>query len=211
MLKKANKTNRHFVFGLILTGITALYLIINSFIVGRNEFFLLLNGDLGNFADNFFAFWTNLGDGVMWVIVAYLFFRYRKKQFPLLVATIIISTLITQVTKHYIAADIARPTAAIADSKSIHTVPGVELLTANSFPSGHTATAFCFFLLGCLLINKRWIIPVGFLFALLVGYSRIYLAQHFPLDVGAGMVTAMITVWLSILIQKRWRRRKQLH
>lgn len=211
MLKKAHNINRHFIFGLILTAIVALYLIINSFILGQTEFFLLLNANLGSFADNFFAFWTNLGDGVVWLIVAYLFFRYRRKQVPLLVATIIISTLITQVTKNYIAPAALRPTAAIVDIHSIHTVPGVELLTANSFPSGHTATAFCIFLLGCLLIRKRWVIPVGFVCALLVGYSRIYLGQHFPLDVGAGMVTAMITVLLSIVIQKQWRIKKSNH
>ncbi len=211
MLKKAHNINRHFIFGLVLTAIVALYLIINSYILGRTEFFLLLNVNLGSFADNFFSFWTNLGDGVVWLIVAYFFFRYRKKQFPLLIATIIISTLITQVTKNYILPGTLRPTAAITDVRAIHTVPGVELLTTNSFPSGHTATAFCIFLLGCLLIRKRWVIPVGFVYALLVGYSRIYLAEHFPLDVGAGMVTAMITIWLSITIQKQWRRRKVVH
>jgi membrane-associated phospholipid phosphatase len=208
MYIKHGNANRHFIFGIMLTAVTGLYLILNSIILGRNEFFLLLNTDLGSFADTFFASWTNLGDGVMWVIVGYLTFRYRKKQLPLLIATIVISTLLTQVTKNYITVNIARPTAAIKDMSLIHTVPGVELLTANSFPSGHTATAFCIFLLGCLLINKRWIIPVGFVYALLVGYSRIYLAEHFPLDVGAGMVVAIITIPVSLAIQKKLEKKK---
>jgi membrane-associated phospholipid phosphatase len=208
MYIKHGNANRHFIFGITLTAVTGLYLILNSIILGRNEFFLLLNTDLGNFADTFFASWTNLGDGVMWVIVGYLIFRYRRKQLPLLIATIVISTLFTQVTKNYIAGNAARPTAAIKDISLIHTVPGVELLTANSFPSGHTATAFCIFLLGCLLINKRWIIPVGFVYALLVGYSRIYLAEHFPLDVGAGMVVAIITIPVSLAIQKKLEKKK---
>ncbi len=204
MFKKIK--NRNFTIGIILTMIIGLYLIADSFIIGRNAFFLLLNTDLGNTADLFFKLWTNLGDGVVWVIVGVLFFIYRKNKFPLLIAAILVSTLLTQITKIYIIPAEPRPTAAIADMGLIHTVPGVELLRAYSFPSGHTATAFTIFLLGCLLIRKKWVIPVGFVYALLVGYSRIYLAQHFPLDVGGGMIAAVITVLFSIVIQKRFEK-----
>ena len=196
--------------GIVYTAIAALCILITSFTIGRNEFFFLLNTDLGKTADIFFSFWTNLGDGVIWVIVAGLILKYRKKQLPLLIAVIVISTLITQLTKNYIVPAEPRPTAAITKTNLIHTVTGVELHTAYSFPSGHTATAFCIFLMGCWLINKRWVVPVGFVYALLVGYSRIYLAQHFPLDVGAGMFVAIVTVLLSILIQRRWEKRNGL-
>lgn len=195
---------KSFILGSVISAVTGLCLVIISLIIGKNELFLLFNMDLGNFADHFFAFWTNFGDGIVWVAVAILFFIYRKKMFPLLIASIIISTLIVQLTKNYIFPGEARPISAITNNSGIHTVPGVELLTSFSFPSGHTTTAFTIFLLGCLLIKKNWVIPVGFVCALLVGYSRIYLAEHFPLDVGAGMLAAVITVPLSIKIQNRW-------
>lgn len=210
MLTRINDGNRNLTNGIIITAITGLYLLVTSFVIGRNDFFLLLNNDLGKAADIFFAFWTNLGDGVIWVIVAGLVLKYRKKQFPLLIATIVISTLITQLTKIYVIPAEPRPTVAIKDINLIHTVADVELHTAYSFPSGHTAAAFCIFFIGCLLIDKRWVVPVGFAYALLVGYSRIYLAQHFPLDVGAGMFVAIVTILLSILIQQKWERRKYL-
>jgi membrane-associated phospholipid phosphatase len=210
MLTKINPATRNLTIGIILTAVTALYLVIDSFIVGRNDFFLLLNTDLGKPADYFFTFWTNLGDGVIWVIVAGLILKYRRNQLPLLIASIVISTLITQLTKIYVIPAEPRPTVAITDINLIHTVPGVELLTAYSFPSGHTAAAFCIFLLGSWLINKRWVVAVGFVYALLVGYSRVYLAQHFPLDVGVGMFVAIVTILLSILIQRRWEMRKTL-
>ena len=200
-------SNKRFNAAIILTVVTGFYLVTDSFIIGKDIFFLVLNKDLGKTADLFFSLWTNLGDGIVWVPVAILFFIYRKNKIPVLLAAIVISTLITQVTKNYILPEELRPTAAITGDHSIHTVPGVELLTVNSFPSGHTATAFTIFLLGCLLIRKNWIVPVGFVYAILVGYSRIYLAQHFPLDVGGGMLTAAITVILSIQIQKRWELR----
>jgi len=43
-----------------------------------------------------------------------------------------------------------------------------------------------------------------------VGYSRIYLAQHFPLDVGAGMFVAIVTILLAILIQRKWEKKEHL-
>jgi membrane-associated phospholipid phosphatase len=193
--------------GVILTTVTGLLLMALSWQMGKVPLFLALNSDLGPVADFFFSIWTYLGDGSIWVITSVIFFFERRKKFPLLIAAILISTLITQVTKNYIVVAEPRPTAVITDLSQVHTVEGVELHTAYSFPSGHTATAFTIFLLGCLLINKRWVLWTGFMYALFVGYSRIYLAQHFPLDVGAGMLVAVITVFLSIRIQLQWEKR----
>ena len=195
---------RNFLTGAILASVTGTILIIISFALGKDEFFLLLNKDFNTPADYFFRFCTNLGDGVIWAVVLIYFIMHRKKSLPLLIAAIVLSTILTQFTKMYIFPGYLRPTAAITDIHSIHTVFGVELLRAYSFPSGHTATATTIFLLGCLLTPRKWIVAVGFLYALLVGYSRIYLGQHYPLDVGGGMIAGVVTILLSIKVQKWW-------
>lgn len=198
--------SKNFITGMVLSSVTGLALIITSLIMGKVDFFLWLNDDLGPSADRFFELCTNMGDGGVWIIVALLFFAYRKNKMALLIATMIISTVITQGLKNFIIPAQLRPTSAITITENIliHTVNGVELLTNYTFPSGHTATAFSIFLLACAVLNNKWIVPVGFLLGSLVGYSRIYLAQHFPLDVGGGMITAVISVWLSVYVQKRW-------
>jgi membrane-associated phospholipid phosphatase len=201
-----NKENKTFIPGLVLTFLTGGCLIAASFIIGRNDFFLLLNDDLGPAADFFFKYCTNLGDGFMWVWIAVLFFIYRKNKIPLLVAAILFSTILTQVTKIYLVPAEPRPTVAIT-GYPIHTVDGVELHTAYSFPSGHTATAFTIFLLACTLINKRWVLGIGFAYAMLVAYSRVYLAQHFPLDLGGGMIAAALSALLSVMVQRGWEKR----
>ena len=54
----------------------------------------------------------------------------------------------------------------------------------HSFPSGHTWTAFAIAMLMVLFFGRRywW----TFLIAAAIGYSRIYVGVHFPLDVLAG-------------------------
>ncbi len=199
-----DKRQKIFYTALGISCIASLYLLLGSWISGRHAFFLYMNTDLGPAADQLFRYWTLLGDGIVWVPVVILIFIYRVRYIPLIIAAILISTLITQGTKNLLFPDEPRPTFGLIDMSLIHTVQGVELHTVNSFPSGHTGTAFTIFLLACMLVKRWWMVPVGFFYAAMVGYSRIYLAQHFPVDVGAGILTGAITVLISAEIQKRW-------
>ncbi len=147
---------------------------------------------------------------VTWVVVGLLFIIYRREQLPLYLSTLIFSTLFAQLIKNTIMHNEPRPVKAIADISLIHTVDGVKILTINSFPSGHTTEAFAVFLLACLVIKKPWIIVAGFIYALLVAYSRIYLPQHFPRDAGAGMIVALVSVGLALWIQLLFNNRKRI-
>ena len=201
---KAISPKNNFKKGILLSTLLSMLLFSGSLILGKVPFFLLLNNDLGKISDYFFNYFTYLGDGSFWVAIVILTMVYDKKFLPLIVFSIIFSTLITQICKNIIFPEEYRPTYGITNFSAIHTVPDVTLHLVNSFPSGHTGTAFSIFLIGCLLIKKTWIVPVGFLYACLVGYSRIYLAQHFPIDIAAGIVTGIISVSLSWILQNKW-------
>lgn len=199
---------KNFAIAVISTAIASLLLFYCSYAVGKNQLFLLLNNDYGLVADWFFTIWTNLGDGAVWAVLLLVFLKYNKQNIPLLIAAFIICTVLVQVCKYIIVPNELRPVSVIQPTSLIHIVSFVEPHETASFPSGHTSAAFCFFLIGCLLVPKKWVLPVGFLYAMLVGYSRIYLAQHFPFDVAAGMLVGIITVTLSILIQQWFNKRK---
>lgn len=171
---------------------------------GKENAFLLLNTNLGPIADQFFRYCTYLGDGIIWVPVTLLVLAFRRKYWILAFACIIISTLIAQLSKNVFFKGLPRPSLAITDSSLFHSVAGVDLHTMNSFPSGHTTTAFTIFLMACLLIDKKWVVFAGLLYALIAAYSRVYLAQHFPLDLAGGMLAAIITIVCSASLQNKW-------
>ena len=165
---------------------------------------LQVNQLFQSFLDFIFYIWANAGDGFIWIPALALTLMYKKKYFPFLLATIVCSTVITQSSKQFFFKSENRPTAVIANATLIHKVPGIEIHTTNSFPSGHTATAFSLFLFCCFVSTKKWIVPVGFAYALIGGYARIYVAQHFPLDVGAGIMVAYCSVLLAWVIQIKY-------
>ena len=88
--------------------------------------------------------------------------------------------------------DMQRPVAQM-DNSLLHFVEGVDVQTLYSFPSGHTATAFAMAITLSLLIKHRGLSVLLITLAVLVGYSRIYLLQHFLIDVTAGAFVGIIT------------------
>ena len=203
-----NLNYKNFRIAFALSVISALLIFIFSYSFGKNNSFLLLNADLGIVADNFFDFFSNLGDGLLWIpLIVYFIYKEGKKMLPFLISCFAISTAITQACKYLIVPDELRPTAAIT-SGFIHTVQGVTVHLTASFPSGHTATAFVFYLIFSLVFENKWWLFVGLLYGLTVGYSRIYLAQHFPFDVAGGIVVAIVSVIFSLLIQNKIDKRK---
>ena len=66
--------------------------------------------------------------------------------------------------------------------------------TGYSFPSGHTQTAAGVFGTLAVWLKKRWLTILCIVMTLLVGFSRMYLGVHTPLDVGVSLGTGLIIV-----------------
>lgn len=78
-----------------------------------------------------------------------------------------------------------------------------EAATGYSFPSGHTQTAATVFGTMALWTKKRWGSALCVLTILLVGFSRMYLGVHTPLDVGVSLITGALTVGLLAPLMAR--------
>lgn len=69
-----------------------------------------------------------------------------------------------------------------------------EGASGYSFPSGHTQTAANVFGTLALWLRRRWVTAVCVAFILLIGFSRMYLGVHTPLDVGVSLIVGAVTV-----------------
>ena len=68
-------------------------------------------------------------------------------------------------------------------------VPGA---TGYSFPSGHTQGATCLFFPLARKVRKTWLKIICILAFLAIGFSRMYLGCHTPLDVLTSMVLSLV-------------------
>jgi membrane-associated phospholipid phosphatase len=191
-----------FTSAIALSILMAMVLYILSILAGRETVFLWLNNDLGRAADLFFNACSYLAEGWIWIPYFMVMFGWYKKEAVFILLNFLISTLLTQIPKNFIWDKVSRPMASGIPQDQIHTVKGVEMHLWNSFPSGHTATAFTLFLLTVYLFPKKGVLAIGALYAIACGYSRVYLGQHFPLDVAGGITVAIITILLSIYIKR---------
>ena len=79
-----------------------------------------------------------------------------------------------------------------------------QFLTSSSFPSSHAATSFA--MAGVVVqLYPWWDGATVFVVAGLIGLSRVYLREHFPLDVLAGALLGLgvalgLTPWFARLV-----------
>ncbi len=176
-------------------------------VMGKVDAFILINSAYSVPLDFFFQYVTLLGDGLIYIPIALYSFFYNRKFLVPLIASIVICTLITHFFKRVVFPGELRPFSLELQKIIIHKVEGVPLHRQHSFPSGHTSTAFTMALLLASVLRQRiwaYVLP---LIAFGVGYSRIYLAQHFPTDVCAGMLIGIVSAYLSLLIYEAWLRK----
>ncbi len=189
--------NRWYFIGFAIILIVTL---IPQLVQSQNMLFLEVNNGHTITLDKFFYWLTYLGDGISFIaiILVLLFFSYSKALNGLVI--FLASSLVAQLLKNLFFNNYYRPFKALSADNVLHIPDGITPLLNNSFPSGHTVTAFSIatFLV---LINPKRIIWLPLLItAWLIGFSRIYLTHHFPVDVWAGAIlgtgSTLIVFWL---------------
>lgn len=130
---------------------------------------------------------TNLGDATVALAILVCFYRYRSDRGLAILILALLTTILIQGMKHLFGID--RPPV-VLDTEMFRLIGGP--ISTNSFPSGHTATAFvCVGILSAQYMRLKVVIPLV-LIAALVGISRITVGVHWPLDVLAGAIVGWI-------------------
>ena len=182
---------------LVPTFVLALVLGIPLLLTPKAELHLALCQPHTRFLDALVPVFTDLVDWLPYLCVVLLLF-YRAGWATFLASNLLLSTLIVQPIKHIMHAP--RPLTWFAENMPDISLPLVEGVRMNhwlSFPSGHTTTFFVlFFSLSIILCaenikGKNILSFICFLCASFGAYTRIYLSQHFALDIFAGILIAV--------------------
>jgi membrane-associated phospholipid phosphatase len=172
----------------------------------KRQLFLEINSLNSPFFDHFFKWETWLGNGVVFVVLILILF-YKNKGWGLLSLIIFsLSAILPQVLKKLVFPNEVRPVKFFEGLADLHLVDGVSNHLQHSFPSGHACSIVALCLLLSFVINEnRWSYLLAMI-ALITMYSRVYLAQHFLLDVIAGALLGIISAWIGIAIYNKWMR-----
>ena len=192
------------------TIVLALVLGTTLLVVPKAELHLALCQPHTLYLDTIVPIFTDLIDWLPYLCVVLLLF-YRAGWATFLASNLLLSTLIVQPIKHILCAP--RPLTWFAENMPNIRLPLVEGVRMNywlSFPSGHTTTFFVlFFSLSIILCaenikGKNILSFLCFLCASFGAYTRIYLSQHFALDIFAGILIAVCsTLVLYFFLVKR--------
>jgi len=173
-----------------------------AFFMGQyslTEGHLLINQYHNSFFDTFFKYFTDLGDGIIIgvVIIVGLFIRFRVSLYSAVVGVLIL-IIISFISKQLLFNDWGRPAKIFGDlGISLYYIEGVKNHMLSTFPSGHSTTAFGIYTLLALFSKRNIFKFLYFTIALLAGFSRVYLSQHFVRDIEVGAIIGFI---LAILV-----------
>jgi undecaprenyl-diphosphatase len=157
--------------------------------------FLFFNHSIAN--PVFDAVFTTITNGAFWVVpgiaAALVFLYFQKKKGALVLALMVVTVSVSDPVCNRVIKPLVprlRPC-----NESVH-IDGARFLIgrkgSRSFPSSHAMNMFAQAMLLTLLFRRKWAGITAFSFAAIIGFSRIYVGVHYPLDVLAGAMFGVI-------------------
>jgi undecaprenyl-diphosphatase len=129
-------------------------------------------------------------------ILVYLAITYKRKFLVILIFIILGVVLADQISVQVFKNTVQRlrPCHEPALEGLVHLFNG-ECGGLYGFVSSHATNSFNVALISLLFIRKRWYTISIIIWALVIGYSRIYLGVHYPGDVICGSVLGAFVGW----------------
>jgi membrane-associated phospholipid phosphatase len=158
----------------------------------KGDLHLWMNEFHTSFFDLFFSLVTWMGDGlfVLLLCAVLLFFSFRLSAH--IITTYALTGIFVQLVKRLFFDNVLRPAGYFKDTVSLYMVEGVKMYYQHSFPSGHAATAFGMFLCIAVASKNRYLQFLCLVLAIATAYSRVYLSQHFLMDIVIGAIIGIM-------------------
>ncbi len=176
--------------------------------INKGDAIIYFNNWRGSYWDGVFKFYSFVGEGLYFGIFLLIIGIYRFKYAVMGVSLYLASGIVSQILKSIFR--IPRPKVFFEGTVLVTYVKDFEIWASNSFPSGHTTAGFTMFLFVAIISRNRAISFVCLLMASMIGISRVYLVQHFLIDIYVGsIIGVVVTSFLYIAFQNSTRLKKK--
>jgi membrane-associated phospholipid phosphatase len=156
-------------------------------------------------ADHIFTYVTYMGDGAFFVIICLILLALNQRVGVMALASFALSSLTSLFLKSVVFPNSLRPLKFFEHSAfEYHIIKGLDIYSYNSFPSGHTTTAFAVFSLLTFLDKRKDRAWLFVFLGVLTGYSRVYLFQHFVEDTYVGSLVGTVSSVIVYLALQKW-------
>ncbi|MBR5435026.1 MAG: phosphatase PAP2 family protein [Bacteroidales bacterium] len=186
-------------YAFILLGLLPLLL------MPKQDINLLVNEHIANyFLDPFFIRYSQVFEGWCVVVIAIALVFVSKRKLLMFVVAGLLCCGITMLLKDVIIGNMPRPTKFLPLDSFSHILEDVSIYEKQySFPSGHSTLAFSLMALFSSFSHRKVWCVCFFFVALFAAFSRIYLLQHFFVDVYAGAcIGTAISVFVLFLFNR---------
>jgi membrane-associated phospholipid phosphatase len=136
---------------------------------------------------SFYKYFTHVGDGFFAMGLGVLVLFFNRKRGAYLLFAYACAGLTSSLIKYFV--NYVRPFHYFVYYRKHYTlnlVDGVDMLGERSFPSGHSTAAFVVFSALAFSAENKMIKVLFFIIAFNAAFSRMYLSQHWLVDVFAG-------------------------
>ena len=206
-LKKILNTNPWFIYPYISLLTSSIVILM---FVEKTDIQLVVNGLHNPFFDWVFKYSTTLAEGISIALLLILTLIISYRLTILFSVALVANTIVVYLLKKLLFSDTERPMVFFSQLSDWHTVNGVHLHTNMSFPSGHTAAAFTMFFSLAICVKNKTLGLLFFIASFMVGYSRMYLSQHYLRDVVVGSIIGIIISILSYYFVQNSNKLNQL-
>ena len=135
---------------------------------------------------------------IAFIFLAYSLVQHKTRQALILVSGFASTVAVTWTLKWLF----ARPRPFIEEGTLVETY-------GSAFPSAHSAYAAMLAIMLVMVLSskqglKYWVFAIAVIWAVLIGWSRVYLSAHYPTDVLAGWIVAVLMMILSTQLMNKF-------
>ncbi len=173
---------------------------------------LLINGLHNHFMDMIMIYLSSkLGWLPLYLILLYLVVKYEKRNWWLVLISVAITITISDQSSVHLFKNVferLRPCYVEDLTDKLHLITGCG--GSYGFVSSHAANSAALSTFMILLLRKqvKWVLIVMMIYTILVSYSRIYLAKHYPSDVIAGVLLGILVGYITFNLYYMIRSRR---